>query len=482
MKPGIAPLQYLLILGSEAIWNYCWAITAGLWVLRTGVVALDPLPLVAILVLAVATTRWAAGRRRYPKAARVALSLVAVITTLGAAFMRLPAFTMGGDLAQLPAQLFGGGNGLRAATSGAFAIFLWWRATGLGRSPMSLSLVEDEFAAGTLAMTTLLVIVALAGAVSPFPAEPLLLGTFIVVSTGLVGMPLARVVDVSRDQGSSDGAALKLGGPWLILLLGVVAALLTISLLLAQLFTFDLVDSVWQALAGPVGSVLGVAAYLLAIPFGLLAQLLIFLLSLFPRSGAARPPRQPNDLQWLDRVKQAESAGLSPEVVFALKVALAIALTVLLIWMVGRVMARLRPDWDRDDVEETHDFVWSWPGLSALWSWLLGRWRPLRSRALAGLVHRSEDSKGVQSVRALYREFLILGIGVGRGRRSSETPLEYERRLFGDPLLGGREEVRSLTEVYNRERYGPATVHTAPLLPLVSTLARLRSLWQAKTP
>ncbi len=480
MRIGVTQLQYLLLLASEAAWSYPWAMTVGIWVMRTGQPALDPLSLVAILVLGVAATRVAAARGRQSKLARLTLTFLAVATTAAVALMQLPAFRGESDAGLLWGQLIDSGEGGRAATAAGFAAFLWWRALGLGRSPMNLSLVEEEFQAGTIAMTTLLVFAALAGKVSPLPVEPLLLATFCVVSAGLIGMPLARVVDVSRPQGHAEGAALKLGGPWLIMLLGVVAGLLAVTLLLAQLLTFDRVSAVWEAVAGPVGAALGVAIYLLALPFGLLVQLLIFLIGLIPRSGAARPPKQTDDLRWLDEMQRGEPSGLSPELLFILKAALALGLAALLVWMIGRAMARLRQGWDRDEEEEARDFVWSWPGPSGLWRWLLDRWRPLRARALAGLALGSTGWKGAESVRDLYREFLALGVALGRGRRPAETPLEYEQRLFGDPLLAGREEVRSLTDGYNRERYGPPAARTSTLPLLASALARLRSIWLGK--
>ncbi len=479
MKLGVVPIQYLLLLGSEAAWGYPWAMTAGIWIMRTGQPALDPTSLMAILVVGVAATRLASRIRR-PRLTSIAVTILAAASIVVAALVQLPAFNVRGDPGLVLNQLMNGGDGVKAAVAAGFAIFLWWRATGIGRSPMSLTVVEDEFQAATIAMTTLLVFVAVAGKASPIPGAPLLLSTLVVVTAGLIGMPLARVVDVGRSQGNVEGSALKLGGPWLTMLLGVVAVLLIGTLLLAQIFTFDRVSAVWDAVAGPVGAALGVVIFVLALPFGLLVQLLIFLASLIPHSGSARPPKDNNDLKWLDQTQQAAPVGLSPEVVFALKVALAVGLVALMVWLIGRAMARLRRGLEGDEVEESHDFVWSWPSLALLWRWLLDRWRPIRARVSIGLIHGSTAGKAAESVRDLYREFLVLGATLGRGRLPAETPLEYQRRLFGDPLLAGREEASSLTEGYNRERYGPPS-GALPSIPLLaSALGRLRSLWQGR--
>jgi hypothetical protein len=453
--------------------------TVGIWVMRTGRPALDAPSVVAILLLGVMATRLSARGRR-PKLARLALTILAVASTAAVALFQLPVLTQEGDPAPLLSRLLDGGDGTRVAVAAGFAVFLWWRALGLGRLPMSLELVEEEFQAGTIATTTLLVFVALAGKASMLSPEPLLVAAFAVVSAGLVGMPLARVVDVSRAGGGADGTALKLGGPWLTMLLAVVAGLLAATLLLAQLLTFDRVSAVWESVADPVGAALQTALYLLAMPFGLLTRLLIFLASLLPSSVTARPRKQGNDLPGLDQMQQAAPVALSPEAVFAMKVALAVGLATLVVWMIGRAMARFRRGWDWEEVEEAHDFVWSWPGPSELWRWLLERWRPLRARALAGWARSPTATRRSDSVRGLYREFLDLGAALGRGRAAAETPLEYERRLSGDPLLGGRDEVRSLTDGYNRERYGPPSARLPALLPLALALARLRSLWQGR--
>ena len=474
---GITQIQYLLLLASEAAWAYPWALTVGVWIMGNGQAALDPVAVGVILALALAATRLAAGRSPRSVSARLALTALAVLSTAAVALIQLSTFGIGSDPALLLDQLLSTSLGRRAATSAGFAVFLWWRAVGLGRSPMNLSTVEDGFRSGTVAMTTLLVFAGMAGKASPLSAESLLLSTVVVVSAGLVGMPLARVVDVGRSQGRGDGAALKIGVPWLGMLLGVVGTLLAATLLLAQLFTFQRVTAVWEAVAGPVGSVLAVTVRVLALPFGLLVELLLFLIRLVQRPGAARPPRQTGDLDWLQQLQQGEPAGLSPEVQLALKVALAVGLAVLLAWIVGRAMARLRRGWERDEVEETHDFVWSMPGLLDLWRWLVDRWRPLRARVLSGLPGTMALQGEAESVRALYREFLTLGATLGHPRKSAETPLEYERRLFGDPHLPGEGEVRSITDEYNHERYGQPTP-PSHRLPLVSSaLARLRSLW-----
>ncbi|MHB0870770.1 MAG: DUF4129 domain-containing protein [Chloroflexota bacterium] len=478
---GTTAVQYLLLLVGEVSWAYPWSLMVGLWLVRIDDAALELPVLAGMLVLALAATRLAAITRLPTALKKLLLTLLALASVSLVALLELPAFTAGLGPEVLWGQLFNSDSGGKAATAAAFAAFLWWRAAGLGRLPMRGEVVEEGFRAGVVAMICLLIFVAAAGDYSPLPADVLLLCALVMVSTGLVGMPLAMVVDVGRSPRHRGGAAPSPAGPWLAMLLTVVGALLVAALLLAQLFTFDRVAAAWAAISGPLGDFLWMVVYLLAIPIGLLVQLLVFLISLVPRSGAERPRQQADSLQWLDQLKEGEPVGLGPEVVLALKVALAVALALLLAWIVLRALSRLRNGWGQEDADVSHDFVWSWPGIGDLWGWLLARWRPIRARGLAGLTGGRGGGVTGLGVRRLYREFLTLGVTLGRARRASETPLEYERRLLCDSSLPGSEEVNLITEGYNRERYARPPSRPSDLQPLASALDRLRRLWRGQT-
>ncbi len=470
-------VQYLLLAVGEVAWAYPWSLTAGLWIMRVGQPALE-LPAVAgILLMGLVATRLLAATRWPSFPARAILTLLGLAVAALAALLELPAFRAGRDTAELWNQLVNSGFGGPAAAAAGFAAFLSWRSLGLGRSRPNLTTVEDGFRSGVVAMTTLLVFVALAGAASPLPTDVLLLSTLLMVSTGLVGMPLARVVDVGARPRHRGGPGVGLAGPWLAMLLGVVGGLLLVALLLAQLFTFERVAAAWNGVSEPVGAIVRTAVYLLAIPVGLLVELMLFLIRLLQRPGTVRPRQAADGLDFLEQMQQREPGAISPELLLAMKVALAVGLGLLLIWMVARVLARWREGWDSDGVEETHDIVWSWPGPEAVWRWLLARWRPIQVRAGALAGGRSSRG-GKESVRALYREFLSLGAGLGRARGPAETALEYQRRLLADPSLSGSDEVLSLTEGYHRERYGPPGRRPTDLQPLASAVARLRALWR----
>lgn len=479
MRWEVRCLQYLLLIGSEIAWTYSWSATLGLWVLRTGNVALDLPWLVAVLILGVVACRVSASAKK-TGLARLAMATMAGGTLLGVALARLSPQGLGGGLltAIWMSLQVDGGVGVLAAIG--FAAFLWWRAMALGRSPMSLSLVEEGFQAGIVGVTTLLVFVALAGAASPLPTGLMARSTFLVLVAGLIGMPLARVVDVARRE-HSEGTAIRVAGPWLAVLLVVVALLMAGVMVLARLLTLDRVGALWEEVAGPAASLAAGAVFILAIPFELLVRIIAFLVSLLPRSGAARPPKPKDDLRWLEGAQQPGAGDLPPEVALAIEAALAVALMVLAVWLLLKAMASLRRGWDGgDDVEEDRDSLWSWPSLSGLHLWMLQRCRGIWKRVFSPLSEGSMTlGRGSVSVRAIYREFLSLGRFMGLERMPFETPSEYQARILQDLSPDGQEEVATLTEGYNLDRYGPPAESSERLHQLASALARLRILWMS---
>jgi hypothetical protein len=266
------------------------------------------------------------------------------------------------------------------------------------------------------------------------------------------------------------------------MLLGVVTCLLLVTLLLAQVFTFERIGALLEPLRGPLETVFWALFYIIFVPLGFLVEGLIYLFRLVIRPGGAAPtPPQPPDMGWLDELRNQErSNALPPELMLAVKVILALALGAIVVALLARAVFRFRDWWQGDDVEEVRDLVWSWPGLAAIWQWLLARLRPRPPRIVAALFGRTVEGADILggSVRELYRQFLSLGAAIGRARRPTETPLEYERRLSADGSLSGSDEVRTLTESYVRTRYGPPAMGSPEPGPVVAALTRLRALWQ----
>jgi len=472
---GLRGVQYALLVAGEAAWLYAWSVAVGTWLGGSQSPLLPATALAALLAASAMATRQAAAHKRHPRLARVALGLlglaVAVLTALG------PWLATGGwgSWGSGYGRMTRPGDDLRAVAEGCLVLLVWWRGIGIGRARPTPYQVERRFWTGVLALAGLLVVVALAGRASGLTPGALILPTLAFVFVGLIAMPLSRIAELSSGPSRRGAPALTPSGPWLATLLGVVTALLLVTLVLAQLVAFDRLG----ALLEPLGAILWMILYVVLLPFAFLAEGLIFvarrLLRLqLPLGGRDRPV-----MDALEQLRQQERSGgpVAPELLTALKVLLLVALAAAVVGLLARAVSHLRDRATEDGVEEVRDLVWSWPGLGAIWRWLLAWIRPRLAGAGAAEATRPIGAGVAASIRELYREFLALGASVGRPRRPVETPHEYESRLRGEPALPGADEVHSITESYVRVRYGPPAPRQPDLGPIAAALARLREAW-----
>lgn len=476
-RVGITQVLNLLRLVGEAAWLYPWSLAVGVWFGGAPRPLLEVPTLFAVLLVAAAGTQGTVRVHGHPGLARgVLIGLGAVVACL-VALSQIPVFSTRGGWTDVWELLSREGYRGRAITGAAMAIFLWWRGITVGRSWPSSWNIEGEFRTGILAMAGLLV-VALAGENARASSNTLLLSVIALVFSGLVGMPLARVADESEHSGHADSPGLSPGGPWLTMLLGIVGIVLLVTLILAQLLTFQRLDLLFQPLLGLLETVLWALIYIVALPVGLLASVVIYLGRLLIGPGGAQAQLKPPDMSWLDDLRQQNQAGaVAPELLLVLKVGLAVLLGLVLVGILVQAVRRLSDWWDDDDVEEVRGFLSCRPGLQELLRWLLHRLRPIRPRVLEGCEGQVATAGATDGVRGLYREFLSLGVDAGHGRRPHETPREYQRRL-GQETQHGAAEVDLITESYNLARYAAPESWPPDTGPVAAALARLRILWR----
>jgi hypothetical protein len=178
------------------------------------------------------------------------------------------------------------------------------------------------------------------------------------------------------------------------------------------------------------------------------------------RPGEVPPPQSGANPPDVWKMQPSEGQGLPPELMAAIKIAMAIAFVVLsLIWLARAV--RSRPGVTQDEgVVEERDSVTSWRALAAsLLAWLRSLFLRLRDRPSQQVTpissERSDaigDPPEVRTVREVYRELLRRGSALGVMRARSATPYEHALRL--QTLLHPADEVAGLTEAYVRARYG----------------------------
>ncbi len=464
-------LDFLLLLG-ESAWISAWAIVLAAWS-GNGTAPAFPV-LLLLLATSFLLSRLASRGRHRAASALVVLAGLGVVILAASSSLGPPAGAEKG-LAGLNRWLEGQNVGGAGLAAGLVAL-AWRQGVSLGRSRPDAANVEARFRTGAIAIATLLALVAVAGSAAHLSSDEIIPSTLMLLVAGLVGMPLARVADVSRQPRNRQGSALAPTGPWLTILIALVALILGATLVLARLFTFERISSMMDAVAGRLDSALTAAVYLLAIPFGLLVEGLIFLARLVLKAGPeqARPDQQGAD--YISRLLEAEPGSISPELLFALKAAVGLVLATVLAWVLWRAVSRLQRLWGGEDAEIVRDSVWSWPGWPAVWRWLLAQLRPVKERMAAASIRRGDRGQQEKSIRGLYRTLLRLGAAIGHARHLPETPVEYERRL-ARVAPDGETEVRAVSDAYSRDRYGPPSPSEPDLEPLAAALERLRAIW-----
>jgi hypothetical protein len=454
-------VQLALYLAGDVAWIYAWSVTMGAWI--DGSDGAPPLELgrIVLLGLTAAILSRLATTRAAPRPARLAIAALGLLVALaiGSAAVGLRPLAADSTWAVLAETTLG----WRAFAAIALALLAWWRGIAAGRSSFTVDAVESGFRGGVSALIALFLIALIAG--SAYLASPgtLILLAMVVLFTGLLGMPLARILHLGGTTSDPASPPLQVGRQWLGLLLGTILGLLLLAILLSAVLTFERLDR----LLSPVVQALQIVVYLIALPLGFLVEGLIYLLrSLLQPTNRLPPPTAPLG-RLIDSLRSQPKAGNGPpELLGQILVWSAIALVAaLVLWLLARAVARNVERAVVDGVEETREMVWSWEEIqSAIARWFTG-WRARRRRQLASMMLRRRLDSPIETVpltpRELYRELLRIGARAGQRRSVDETPNEYERSLARLALLtNGQKEIHALTGVYVQDRYAaePPTV------------------------
>jgi hypothetical protein len=461
-RPGEASrrllaLQCGLVLGGEASWLFAWSVGLGDWLGAAAGPLLEPLPLVGLLVAATAATRLVSARLADRRLARLALGL------LGLGLALLVSAAGGGidptaDPSATWTRLRYTSDGARAVAALALGLLAWWRGIVAGRARPAPDTVEAALRVAVAGLAALLLLRSFAPPPASERSAIALLGSaLLVLTSGLLGLPLANVVDLGRARAAGADSTPRISRYWLGMLVGGVALLLVAVLFLVSAPTFEWLDRLWQLLVRPLYAVFRLAISILAIPAGLLAGAILWLRGLLPDVSVwwLEPPTPP-DLTWLDQLwALASEPPEAPELLSpGVAAALFATLGVLAVWAFANAIVRLGDSSRGDGVEELRDFVWTRPTLRDS---LRRAFRsPFNRRQASSILDPAAPGSGaaVREARALYRQFLSLGARLGRPRAPAETPREYERALASGPFRIRSDDVGTLTTVYVQARYG----------------------------
>jgi len=454
--------------------------------LAAALIALDLLPLYALLLVAASSSAGDVRRVALPFSYLVAAS--AICAVVGHALRRLPlALIVGAGIlvgsalwlvaiaispatcADLPggvcdanwvsadsahlAYLASGSTHISEFLAlGLVVLFLVWRGLyhGHGEPELDSVLTHFKISLGVLVVAAILA-VGLGPAGRAGVSATLAFLVPLAVFAGLVASALSSAA-LSRED--LRGVDLKTAGGerWLGMAIVLSGAVVLLGLLVSAIVTYGTLSAALAQL-GPVGEGLNAIVEWLIFGFaGLLFFLFGPLIDALQRMANRTPPRPTATAVASPGTPPPASHSVLPEtwihitqiVLTVLLVLLALLVAVLILRMLTGVR-RARPGEGMEEEREALD------GASLLRAQLRG--------LLDRFTHRppgeAEEALPSGSVRALYRELLQAAASHGIARRGPETPDEYGRRL--NATLHGAAppaDVAAVSEAYDEARYG----------------------------
>jgi hypothetical protein len=471
-------LQFLLVVAGEMLWLLAWSVVAGHWLTSNGGAPLLPIWAVIGLAVSAGLSRWL-DQRRTTRAARLGLALGGLVLAVISGLSTLIGAD-GIDWAQAWRWLATGDLAVRPLATIGLTLLAWWRGLVLGQLLLSLDEVEGAFRRAVGALVLLALLNAVTPAPQRAPATLLIWPAIGVLTTGLLSLPMSRLIDVRLAARRGGGAGVRLDRQWLGLLLTTIGVLIAVALVVVSIVSFERLDTLFGWLRQPLDLLIDVFLAIVVLPIAYLLDLLVTFLRQFiqpnqpleQESGAGertQPPLAfvvPPDLEWIFVLLR----GL-------LALGLVVGIVAFLASALLRFAARDRPD----DVDEERDFVFSWGTVrTTLRDWFtawLGRLRPARPRAAMPTPSaRPVPPRAQWGPRDLYRALLRLGAVAGRPRSLVETPNEYAGVLRGvEALHESQHAIATVTELYAQTEYGHDTPSATDLAAGQAALATLEA-------
>lgn len=473
----------------EVMWAYPWFV----WIGRLEFVdwSEPPVTLASALFLPVAAIliSRAAIARGWP-AVRILLVALPALLILTALVVRLE---VGGGRPVWDPGWWSYAVEQRPAVIGslAFGVYLLWRGITIGMETPSFEALYRRFLFGLAALVSLL---ALSGFIdggdevrSALRSTGFYVAGFLIA--GLLSMGLVNLKAIWEEMQRRDEASGAVGRRWFSMLLGVVVATMAVSLVVASVFSFNLASALLQPLSLAADLLVTAFVYLVALPLGIVAAVLIyvfrFLASLLPRGETPQPLSIPGPAEVQEIVEGQGTRGFPPEAALVLKWILVALVVLMVLFILARAMLRYGRSRRRDEeTDEVSESLWTWDGFKAdlrsFLSNLLARFRRKKASVPAAAtspplsIARDADTGAVFSVRDIYRGLLWEARRVGFPRRRPETPTEYRGRLEAG-LESEEAALQAITEAYIQERYGGVEASGEKLGALNASWRELRS-------
>ncbi|UCH43779.1 MAG: DUF4129 domain-containing protein [Dehalococcoidales bacterium] len=461
---ALAPLAVILM---EVFWVYPWLVWLGKW--QKLVWNRPPLSLASLVFLVGVSFLATRYFRSRPWPVRwVRLSIIA--SGLLAAFLVLR-FEYGAGFSLLSGQWFvhtadivldSFSNTHPVVLALPAAAYLWWRGIHWGNSTLYFGDIYRSFINGITALVALIIIWGFSMGFGTLAGLASTVGIHVAgfFFFGLMALALGHLRGIQQRMLREESGAV-FSRRWLFIVIGVVAVIVLLGVGVASIFSTEFVSMLGEFF-GAIFDLLRQAIYYIFIPIGYLVEGLVrmgqFFISLIRRGSYDYPTANFTDPGELPVA--ASTQGIPEGVILGLKWAFFVIIAAVVVFLLIKVISRIRPFRAEVGIEEIHESLWSWQGLktdlllylSTLWS----RFRPKkRVEPESGLPewYLGEDFEGVLGIREIYRHLLFEASSSGKARRNQETPYEYARRLE-KALPEGVEPVGGITDLYVEVRYG----------------------------
>lgn len=345
-------------------------------------------------------------------------------------------------------------------------VFLWWRGIHWGYSTLYYSDIYRSFLNGLTALIVLLIIWGISLGFGSLLSLASTVGLHVAgfFFFGLMALALGHLHGIRQRMLRQESVSMFTRG-WLLIVVGVVAAIVLVGTGIASIFSMEFVSLLGQ-LVTTAFDLLRQAVYYILLPLGYLAEGLVYIgqsIIVFIQNLFGAEPYYPTaNLSGASEVPAAASTSSIPAVVIVgLKWALFAILAAVAVFLLVKAISRWRPSRAEPGIEEMQESLWSWSGFKAdLRLFLNMLWQRFQRKKeepvpVGGLPdwYIGEDSPGLLSIREIYRHLLLEASFTGKQRRRQETPNEYARRLGGD-LPEGSLQVGEITDLYIDVRYG----------------------------
>ncbi len=356
----------------------------------------------------------------------------------------------------------------------AYSVFLLWRSISVTAQLPSMETLHRRFLLGLVA-----VLMAFAFAMvtdeSGDDRQPLVsLGVYGVAyfGAGMLSVALANLRNIRREmQRRSDDTAPSLR-QWMVVPVAVVTAMVTVSLLVSAVFSFDIAALLLIPITLVAKGVTVIILYGIIWPLGFVAGGLIWLLQKLGGEVEPEPDADGGAPELTDEGPSfvEENAGymLPDSVVLAIEWVVGIIAAIIVILILRKALSKFHRGSKDENEEGESESLGAWEGvksdLRTFLATILGWFRRKRDPAAqpppvpASVTASSEDLREF-TIKEIYQGLLWEGGAIGRPRRTAETPYEYEGRM--EPLDTTQEHaLDAITEAYVASRYGgqePAT-------------------------